>query len=48
MKKFLLVLFVFNLLMPTEVLSSNGAPKDKKWKGEGEVIEFESISHNYH
>ena len=29
--------------MPTEVLSSNGPPPDKKWKGEGEVIEFESI-----
>jgi len=48
MKKFLLVLvtvllFVFNLVMPTEVLSSNGPPKDKKWKGEGEVLEFESI-----
>jgi len=48
MKKILLILvtvllFVFNLVMPTEVLSSNGAPKDKKWKGEGEVIEFESI-----
>ena len=48
MKKILLILvttilFVFNLVMPTEVLSSNGAPKDKKWKGEGEVLEFESI-----
>ena len=48
MKKILLVLatvllFVFNLVMPTEVLSSNGPPKDKKWKGEGEVLEFESI-----
>ena len=48
MKKILLILatvllFVFNLVMPTEVLSSNGPPKDKKWKGEGEVLEFESI-----
>ena len=36
-------LFIYTLVIPTEVLSSNGAPKDKKWKGEGEVIEFESI-----
>ena len=48
MKKILLILvttilFVFNLVIPTEVLSSNGPPKDKKWKGEGEVLEFESI-----
>ena len=34
-------LFIFTLVIPTEVLSSNGAPKDKKWKGDGEVIEFE-------
>ena len=35
-------LFVLNFLMPVTVLSS-GPPPAKKWKGEGEVIEFESI-----
>jgi dienelactone hydrolase len=35
-------LFVLNFLIPTTVLSS-GPPPDKKWKGEGEVLEFESI-----
>jgi len=48
MKKLIIILvtaflFIFTLVIPTEVLSSNGAPKDKKWKGEGEVLEFESI-----
>jgi len=47
MKKILLVLatvllFVFNLVMPTEVLSE-GHPKPKEWKGEGTKIEFQSI-----
>ncbi len=36
-------LLVLNFLIPTTVLSSNGPPPDKKWKGEGEVLEFESI-----
>ena len=35
-------LFALNFLIPTTVLSS-GPPPAKKWKGEGEVIEFESI-----
>jgi len=35
-------LFTLNLLIPTTVLSS-GPPPAKKWKGEGEVLEFESI-----
>jgi len=35
-------LFVLNFLIPTTVLSS-GPPPAKKWKGEGEVLEFESI-----
>ena len=35
-------LFALNLLIPVTVLSS-GPPPAKKWKGEGEVIEFESI-----
>ena len=35
-------LLIFNLITPTATLS-DGAPPDKKWKGEGEVIEFESI-----
>ena len=35
-------LFALNLVIPTTVLSS-GPPPAKKWKGEGEVIEFESI-----
>ena len=48
MKKILLVLatvllFVFNLATPTTVLSQEGPPKDKKWKGEGTVIEFQSM-----
>ena len=47
MKKILLILvttllFVFNLVMPTEVLSE-GHPKPKEWKGEGTKIEFQSI-----
>jgi dienelactone hydrolase len=36
-------LFVFNLVIPTTVLSQEGPPKDKKWKGEGTVIEFQSM-----
>jgi dienelactone hydrolase len=36
-------LFALNFLIPTTVLSSNGPPPAKKWKGEGEVLEFESI-----
>ena len=35
-------LFALNLLIPVTVLSS-GPPPAKKWKGEGEVIEYESI-----
>ena len=35
-------LFTLNLLIPTKVLSG-GHPPAKKWKGEGEVLEFESI-----
>ena len=37
------LLFVFNLATPTTVLSQEGPPKDKKWKGEGTVIEFQSM-----
>ena len=36
-------LFALNFLIPITVLSSNGPPPDKKWKGKGEVLEFESI-----
>ena len=48
MKKILLILVtvllsVFNLATPTTVLSQEGPPKDKKWKGEGTVIEFQSM-----
>jgi hypothetical protein len=35
-------LFALSFMIPTTVLSSNGPPPDKKWKGEGEVLEFES------
>ena len=47
MKKILLILvtvllFVFNLVIPTTVLSE-GHPKPKEWKGEGTKIEFQSI-----
>ena len=42
MKKFLLVLFVFILAIPTTVLS-DGHPKPKEWKGKGEKIEFPSM-----
>ena len=35
-------LFTLNFVIPTKVLSS-GPPPAKKWKGEGEVLEFESI-----
>ena len=37
------LLFVFNLAITTTVLSQEGPPKDKKWKGEGTVIEFQSM-----
>ena len=48
MKKLLLIfatvlLFVFNLAIPTTVLSENGPPKPKEWKGPGEKIEFQSV-----
>jgi len=36
-------LLISNLVMPTTVLSENGPPPDKKWKGEGTVIEFQSM-----
>jgi len=36
-------LLVFNLAIPTAVLSENGPPKPKEWKGEGTKIEFPSI-----
>ena len=36
-------LLAFNLAIPTTVLSQEGPPKDKKWKGEGTVIEFQSM-----
>ncbi len=40
-------LLVFNLAIPTTVLSENGPPKKKwkpkEWKGEGTKIEFQSI-----
>ena len=36
-------LFTLNLVIPTKVLSQEGPPKDKKWKGEGTVIEFQSM-----
>jgi len=42
MKKFLLVLFLFNLAIPTTVLSQEEW-KPKEWKGEGTKIEFQSI-----
>jgi len=46
MKKILLILatvllFVFNLVIPTTVLSEGHKPKE--WKGEGTKIEFQSI-----
>ena len=48
MKKHIIVLvtaflLIFNLVIPTTVLSQEGPPKDKKWKGEGTVIEFQSM-----
>ena len=48
MKKLIIILvtaflFISNLVIPTTVLSQEGPPKDKKWKGEGTVIEFESM-----
>jgi len=47
MKKILLILvtvllFVFNLVIPTTVLSQEEW-KPKEWKGEGTKIEFQSI-----
>jgi dienelactone hydrolase len=36
-------LLVFNLIIPTTVLSQEGRPKPKEWKGEGKKIEFQSI-----
>jgi len=36
-------LLVFNLAIPTTVLSENGPPKPKEWKGKGEKIEFQSL-----
>ena len=36
-------LLVFNLAIPTTVLSENGPPKPKEWKGLGEKIEFQSV-----
>jgi len=48
MKKILLVLvtvllFVFNLVIPTTVLSDNGSSSPKEWKSEGTKIEFQSM-----
>ena len=36
-------LFALNFLIPTTVLSSNGPPPAKQWKGPGEKIEFQSV-----
>jgi len=36
-------LLAFNLVIPKTVLSEEGPPKDKKWKGEGTVIESQSM-----
>ena len=33
---------IFNLAFPIDAIS-DGHPKPKKWKGKGEVLEFESI-----
>jgi len=48
MKKILLILvtvllLVFNLVIPTTVLSDNGDPPPREWKGEGTKIEFQSL-----
>ena len=49
MKKHIIILvtvflFIFNLGIPTTVLSEEkGPPKPKEWKGEGKKIEFQSI-----
>jgi len=48
MKKILLILvtallLISNLVIPTTVLSDNGDPPPKEWKGEGTKIEFQSI-----
>jgi len=36
-------LLAFNLAIPTTVLSENGRPKPKEWKGKGTKIEFPSM-----
>jgi len=36
-------LLAFNLAIPTTVLSENGPPKPKEWKGKGTKIEFQSV-----
>ena len=36
-------LLISNLVIPTTVLSQEGRPKPKEWKGEGKKIEFQSI-----
>jgi len=48
MKKNILILvtaflLISNLVIPTTVLSQEGRPKPKEWKGEGKKIEFQSI-----
>ena len=48
MKKHIIILvtaflLIFNLVIPTTVLSQEGRPKPKEWKGEGTKIEFPSI-----
>ena len=48
MKKHIIILvtaflFISNLVIPTTVLSQEGRPKPKEWKGEGTKIEFPSM-----
>jgi len=48
MKKLIIILvtaflFISNLVIPTTVLSQEGRPKPKEWKGEGAKIEFPSM-----
>ena len=49
MKKLIIILataflLIFNLVIPTTVLSrEEGPPKPKEWKGEGTKIEFQSM-----
>jgi len=48
MKKHIIILvtaflLISNLVIPTTVLSQEGRPKPKEWKGEGKKIEFQSI-----